>query len=185
MQRELQEAGEAGFKFVGVTVSKTRFGGREVVSILLKEVRRSARATRPLAASLQQADATADNGPVDMISGGEPDPRPADRPPTPDSWHSLHCAPLPGWGSTGNDPTTRQSIGSIASPQCLWKSPHARPKSAPGVSGIGSGDGYLRGAKVWRTQMTVLSQAHLRLLCKTHSAATDLTPPPTPLLSNR
>ena len=38
MQRELQEAGEAGFKFVGVTVSKTRFGGREVVSILLKEV---------------------------------------------------------------------------------------------------------------------------------------------------
>ena len=38
MQRELQEAGEAGFKFLGVTVSKTRFGGREVVSILLKEV---------------------------------------------------------------------------------------------------------------------------------------------------
>ena len=29
MQRELQEAGEAGIKFLGVTVSKTRFGGRD------------------------------------------------------------------------------------------------------------------------------------------------------------
>src|SRR5262245_26395035 len=38
MQKELQEAGDAGFKFVGVTVSKTAFGGKEVVSILRKEV---------------------------------------------------------------------------------------------------------------------------------------------------
>lgn len=38
MQKELQEAGEAGFKFVGVTVSKTTFGGKEVVSILRKVV---------------------------------------------------------------------------------------------------------------------------------------------------
>jgi len=38
MQKELQQAGEAGFKFVGVTVSKTMFGGKEVVSILRKEV---------------------------------------------------------------------------------------------------------------------------------------------------
>ena len=38
MQKELQEAGDAGFKFVGVTVSKTAFGGKEVLSILRKEV---------------------------------------------------------------------------------------------------------------------------------------------------
>jgi hypothetical protein len=38
MQKELQEAGDAGFKFVGVTVSKTAFGGKEVVSILRKEI---------------------------------------------------------------------------------------------------------------------------------------------------
>jgi len=38
MQKELQEAGNAGFKFVGVTVSKTAFGGKEVVSILRKEI---------------------------------------------------------------------------------------------------------------------------------------------------
>jgi hypothetical protein len=38
MQKELQEAGDAGFRFVGVTVSKTAFGGTEVVSILRKEV---------------------------------------------------------------------------------------------------------------------------------------------------
>jgi len=38
MQKELQEAGDAGFKFVGVTVSKTTFGGKEVVSILRKEI---------------------------------------------------------------------------------------------------------------------------------------------------
>ena len=40
MQKELQEAGDLGFKFVGVTVSKTTFGGKEVVSILRKEVAR-------------------------------------------------------------------------------------------------------------------------------------------------
>jgi hypothetical protein len=38
MQKELQEAGDSGFKFVGVTVSKTAFGGKEVVSVLRKEV---------------------------------------------------------------------------------------------------------------------------------------------------
>ena len=38
MQKELLEAGAAGFKFVGVTVSKTAFGGNEVVSILRKEI---------------------------------------------------------------------------------------------------------------------------------------------------
>ncbi len=38
MQKELQEAGDAGFKFVGVTVSKTAYGGKEVVSILRKEI---------------------------------------------------------------------------------------------------------------------------------------------------
>jgi hypothetical protein len=38
MQKELQEAGDAGFKFVGVTVSKTAFGGKEVVSILRKQI---------------------------------------------------------------------------------------------------------------------------------------------------
>jgi hypothetical protein len=39
MQKELQQAGNEGFKFVGVTVSKTAFGGKEVVSILRKEIR--------------------------------------------------------------------------------------------------------------------------------------------------
>lgn len=34
MQKELIEAGEAGFSFVGVTVAETSFGGKEVVSIL-------------------------------------------------------------------------------------------------------------------------------------------------------
>jgi len=34
MQKELQEAGSAGFEFVGVTVSDTAMGGSEVVSIL-------------------------------------------------------------------------------------------------------------------------------------------------------
>jgi hypothetical protein len=38
MEKELQEAGNAGFKFVGVTVSKTAYGGKEVVSVLRKEV---------------------------------------------------------------------------------------------------------------------------------------------------
>jgi hypothetical protein len=40
MQKELQDAGTAGFKFVGVTISKTAFGGKEVVSILRKETGR-------------------------------------------------------------------------------------------------------------------------------------------------
>lgn len=39
MQKELQAAGDEGFLFVGVTVSKTAFGGNEVVSILRKSVR--------------------------------------------------------------------------------------------------------------------------------------------------
>jgi len=39
MQKELQQAGNEGFKFVGVTVSKTAFGGKEVVSILQREIR--------------------------------------------------------------------------------------------------------------------------------------------------
>ena len=34
MQKELQEAGSAGFEFVGVTVGDTAIGGHEVVSIL-------------------------------------------------------------------------------------------------------------------------------------------------------
>lgn len=34
MQKELQEAGAAGFEFVGVTVADTAMGGTEVVSIL-------------------------------------------------------------------------------------------------------------------------------------------------------
>lgn len=38
MQKELQQAGEAGFSFVGITVGKTAFGGKEVVTILRKEI---------------------------------------------------------------------------------------------------------------------------------------------------
>ena len=38
MQKELQEVGEAGFTFVGVTVSKTAFGGKELVTILRRPV---------------------------------------------------------------------------------------------------------------------------------------------------
>jgi len=37
MQKELQEAADAGFVFVGVTVSNTAFGGKEVVTILRKQ----------------------------------------------------------------------------------------------------------------------------------------------------
>jgi len=40
MQKELQTFGDLGFQFVGVTVSKTAFGGNEVLSILRKEVAR-------------------------------------------------------------------------------------------------------------------------------------------------
>ena len=36
MQKELREAGEAGFRLVGMTVGKTSIGGSEVVSILRK-----------------------------------------------------------------------------------------------------------------------------------------------------
>lgn len=34
MQKELVEAGEAGFQFVGMTVAETAFGGKELVTIL-------------------------------------------------------------------------------------------------------------------------------------------------------
>ncbi|MBI4876614.1 MAG: hypothetical protein HY822_18415 [Acidobacteria bacterium] len=36
MEKELRQAGEAGFKFLGVVVGKTAFGGSEVISILQK-----------------------------------------------------------------------------------------------------------------------------------------------------
>ena len=38
MQKELQEAGDAGFAYVGMTISKTAFGGKELVTILRREV---------------------------------------------------------------------------------------------------------------------------------------------------
>jgi len=38
MQKEISEAGRAGFVFCGMTVAETSFGGREVVSILLRQV---------------------------------------------------------------------------------------------------------------------------------------------------
>ena len=38
LEKELREAGAAGFGFVGVTVSSTRFGGNEVVAILKRSV---------------------------------------------------------------------------------------------------------------------------------------------------
>jgi hypothetical protein len=38
MQKELNEAGRDGYLFCGVTVAETAFGGREVVSILRKQV---------------------------------------------------------------------------------------------------------------------------------------------------
>jgi hypothetical protein len=37
MQKELQEAGDAGFKLLGMTVGKTALGGSELVCILSKE----------------------------------------------------------------------------------------------------------------------------------------------------
>ena len=40
MQKELKEAGDAGFEFVGVTVAPTSFGGSEVVTILRRLVER-------------------------------------------------------------------------------------------------------------------------------------------------
>ncbi|MBN1567232.1 MAG: hypothetical protein JXA73_05270 [Acidobacteria bacterium] len=39
MQKELREAGEAGYYLVGMTVGKTAFRGSEVVSILQKELK--------------------------------------------------------------------------------------------------------------------------------------------------
>jgi len=39
MQKELTQAGEQGFEFVGVTVGKTAMGGDEVVSILRRKAR--------------------------------------------------------------------------------------------------------------------------------------------------
>ncbi len=38
MQKELREAGEAGFNLLGMTVAKTSFGGSELVCILSKEL---------------------------------------------------------------------------------------------------------------------------------------------------
>ncbi|MEW6128669.1 MAG: hypothetical protein AB1757_16640 [Acidobacteriota bacterium] len=40
MQKELSEAGGVGFEFVGVTVSDTAFGGKEVVCILRRPVKK-------------------------------------------------------------------------------------------------------------------------------------------------
>ena len=39
MQKELQDAGAAGFEFVGVTVASTAFGGDEVVAILKRQAK--------------------------------------------------------------------------------------------------------------------------------------------------
>ncbi|MCX6609096.1 MAG: hypothetical protein NTV52_36645, partial [Acidobacteria bacterium] len=36
MEKELRQAGEEGFKFLGVVVGKTAFGGNELISILYK-----------------------------------------------------------------------------------------------------------------------------------------------------
>ena len=40
MQKELNEAGAAGFEFVGLTVGQTAFGGKEVVTILRRPTAR-------------------------------------------------------------------------------------------------------------------------------------------------
>jgi len=40
MQKELSEAGDTGFEFVGFTVGNTRFGGAELVSILRRQASR-------------------------------------------------------------------------------------------------------------------------------------------------
>jgi hypothetical protein len=40
MQKELSEAGAQGYEFVGVTVSETSFGGKEVVSILRRPIKK-------------------------------------------------------------------------------------------------------------------------------------------------
>jgi len=36
MQKEVREAGDAGFRLVGMTVAKTAMGGSELVSIMRK-----------------------------------------------------------------------------------------------------------------------------------------------------
>lgn len=41
MQKEMMEAGRAGFCFVGITVSETALGGKELVVILRRNVQRS------------------------------------------------------------------------------------------------------------------------------------------------
>jgi len=43
MHKELNEAGRAGFVFCGMTVAETAFGGREVVSILRRQVSKELR----------------------------------------------------------------------------------------------------------------------------------------------
>jgi len=43
MQKELNEAGRAGFVFCGMTVAETAFGGREVVSILRRQMSKELR----------------------------------------------------------------------------------------------------------------------------------------------
>jgi hypothetical protein len=43
MQKELNEAGRAGFVFCGMTVAETALGGREVVSILRRQVSKELR----------------------------------------------------------------------------------------------------------------------------------------------
>jgi hypothetical protein len=43
MQKELNEAGRAGFVYCGMTVAETSFGGREVVSILRRQLSKKLR----------------------------------------------------------------------------------------------------------------------------------------------
>jgi hypothetical protein len=43
MQKELNEAGRAGFVYCGMTVAETSFGGREVVAILRRQVSKKLR----------------------------------------------------------------------------------------------------------------------------------------------
>ncbi len=38
MQKEVQEVGDAGFEFVGMTVASTKFGGNELVTIFRKKI---------------------------------------------------------------------------------------------------------------------------------------------------
>jgi hypothetical protein len=43
MQKEMSEAGRAGFVFCGMTVAETSFGGREVVSIMRRQAAKELR----------------------------------------------------------------------------------------------------------------------------------------------